>query len=232
MKPTPPTLPRFLPSFGRRRMRGLKASEQALFDSLLPQLEIRVQEGADPRQLFPGKEQFYLEIGFGAGEHLLSRALAEPEAGFIGSEVFLNGLGAFLRHVDKARPGNIRLFTSDARLLVEAIPTSALGGIYILFPDPWPKLRHHKRRLISHAFLSELARVIRPGGFLHLATDDVPYLRWMLCHMLEREEFCWQAQTPKDWDAPEGHIPTRYERKAHAQGRRGYFLNYINVKEG
>jgi tRNA (guanine-N7-)-methyltransferase len=221
--------PKYLASFGRRRVRGLKESEQALFDTLLPKISITLpQKGMlTPESLLPGKKAYFLEIGFGAGEHLVGRAGREPEAGFIGSEVFLNGLGAFLRQVEKGRLSNVRLFTEDARLLLETLPDASLDGIYILFPDPWPKRRHHKRRILSHRTLDQLARLLKPGAFLQLGTDDVPYLRWMLAHMLERKDFEWLAKEPSGWDAPAGHVTTRYQKKAQTQGRRGYFLRYI-----
>jgi tRNA (guanine-N7-)-methyltransferase len=168
-----------------------------------------------------------LEIGFGAGEHLAAQAAAHPETGFIGSEVFENGIAKLLAEIEPRRLSNIRLFLDDARLLLAALREASLTRVFILFPDPWPKLRHHKRRIVSRATLDALARVMTDGAELRLATDDRGYLAWMLEHATGHPDFEWLAQRPEDWRTrPVDWPATRYEQKAFAAGRSPTFLRF------
>src|SRR5205085_6025200 len=146
--------------YGRRRGRPLRPGQQQLFETLLPQLAITLPETGrlDPRPLFPaGASAVWLEIGFGGGEHLAEQAARHPEIGFIGSEVFENGVAKLLAEIDRRRLGNVRLFANDARPLIEALAPASIGRVFILFPDPWPKQRHHKRRLVAAPTLDCLA---------------------------------------------------------------------------
>ena len=182
----------------------------------------------DPAAFFATPpEAIALEIGFGAGEHLAAQAAAAPHQGFIGCEVFENGVVKLLADIQRQGLGNIRLFIDDARLLLAALPEAALARVFILFPDPWPKLRHHKRRIVAPATLDRLASAIVDGGELRLATDDPGYLRWMLEHMTRHRDFEWLARRPGDWrERPADWPATRYEGKARAAGRQPAFLRF------
>jgi tRNA (guanine-N7-)-methyltransferase len=182
----------------------------------------------DPAALFASPpEAVALEIGFGAGEHLVWQAAAAPRQGFIGCEVFENGVVKLLADIKRQGVGNIRLFIDDARLLLAALPEAVLARVFILFPDPWPKLRHHKRRIVAPATLDLLAAALIDGGELRLATDDPGYLRWMLEHTTRHRAFTWLARRPGDWrERPADWPATRYEGKARAAGRRPVFLRF------
>jgi len=198
---------------------------------LLPRLAITLPErGAlDPVTLFPQTPpEVWLEIGFGGGEHLAEQAERHPEIGFIGSEVFENGVARLVGEVARRGLDNIRVFADDARLLLDRLPPGSLGRVFILFPDPWPKSRHHKRRLVAPSTLDRLAEVMRPGAELRLATDDPGYLAWMLEHVTAHPEFVWLARGPADWrQRPEDWPPTRYEEKARSAGRNPVFLRFV-----
>ena len=155
-----------------------------------------------------------LEIGFGGGEHLVTQACAHPEQRFIGVEPFLNGVASCLRHIEESGVQNVRLHQGDARDVIARLPDASLDRVYILFPDPWPKARHHKRRLIQPAFLDELARVMKPGAELRFATDWANYASWTLEHVTRDPRFVWLAERAEDWRTPwPGHVTTRYEAK-------------------
>jgi tRNA (guanine-N7-)-methyltransferase len=195
---------------------------------VLPELSFEVPEqgGLDPISLFPTPPaDLWLEIGFGAGEHLAHQAAAHPEIGFLGAEVFENGVVKLLAEVQRLRLGNLRILVDDARLLLAALPDACIGRVFILFPDPWPKVRHHKRRMVSPATLDALARTMKDGAELRLATDDAGYLRAMLELVPRHPAFAWQARGPADWrERPRDWPATRYEAKAIAAGQIPYFL--------
>ena len=197
----------------------------------------------DPQNLFGGKaEQVWLEIGFGGGEHLVALAKAHPHIGFIGCEPFINGVAKLLAEIDRQALLNIRIFNDDARLLLDVLKPASLGRVFLLFPDPWPKKRHHKRRFVSPENLDLLASALADAGEFHFATDSADYCRWTLDHLRrtpapEKPLFEWMAQTPRDWRRPErgeesAEIKdnfgpeTRYEAKARAQGRRSVHLSF------
>jgi tRNA (guanine-N7-)-methyltransferase len=155
-----------------------------------------------------------LEIGFGGGEHLVAQAGARPEAGFVGVEPFMNGVASCLRHIEESGVGNVRLHMGDARGVVARLPDGCLDLVYILFPDPWPKARHHKRRLIQQSFLDELARATKPGAEVRFATDWANYAEWTLSQFFRDRRFQWLAERAEDWRKPwPGHVTTRYETK-------------------
>lgn len=185
----------------------------------------------DPRQAFePDVADTWMEIGFGAGEHLVAQARAHPDIGFIGCEPYLNGIAALLPAIAEAGLDNVRIFADDARELVTALAPASLGRLFILFPDPWPKTRHHARRLINAETIRAFARVLRPGAELRLASDHEGYVRWMLEHLTRDRSFLWLARRPCDW---RGHAgtgrPTRYEQKALACGRPCTSLRFTRV---
>lgn len=178
-------------------------------ETRLPELTWRV--GEDPRR---AGRPVWLEIGFGGGEHLAAQAARNPDVLLIGAEPFLNGVASAVRHIDEARLGNIRVHPGDVRELVEALPDASVDRVFILFPDPWPKARHHKRRLITEDFVAELARVLRPGGRLRFATDWRDYAAWALERLEGSPAFVWAAERADDWrQAPTDHVPTRYQAK-------------------
>jgi tRNA (guanine-N7-)-methyltransferase len=182
----------------------------------------------DPRGLFaPRPVQAWLEIGFGAGEHLAAFAMAHPHFGFIGVEPFQAGLARMVAHIEEKRLRNVRLFGDDARPLLTALADRSLAGAFLLFPDPWPKARHHKRRFVQDETVGELARVLADGAEWRLATDDMRLCRWMLSHLADRPEFEWLAERADDWRTrPPDWPPTRYEQKALAADRRPAYLRF------
>jgi tRNA (guanine-N7-)-methyltransferase len=198
--------------------------------TLLPSLRFTLPDSGkvDPRTLFtPPVGAVALEVGFGAGEHLAQQAVAAPATGFIGCEVFENGVVKLVAEAKRLRLANLRLFIDDARLLLEALPEASLARAFVLFPDPWPKLRHHKRRFVSTATLDRLAYVLGDAAELRLATDDRDYLLWMLERLTAHRAFEWLARRPGDWrERPADWPPTRYEEKALAAGRTPIFLRF------
>jgi tRNA (guanine-N7-)-methyltransferase len=221
--------PRHRTVYGRRRGRKLRAGQRARRDALLPQLRIELPDDdgpVDPRALFAGPvAAVWLEIGFGAGEHLAWQAAQNPSVGLIGCEVFENGVARLLRAVGEQGLGNVRVFTDDARLLLARLAGASIERAFILFPDPWPKQRHHKRRMVATRTLDLLAAAMIPGAELRLATDDVDYLRWMLARAPVHPAFEWLARGPADWrERPPDWPQTRYEAKAIEAGRTPFFL--------
>jgi len=214
--------------YGRRRGRPLHRGQQALVDTLLPRLVVTLPAAGvlDPSALFdPRPEEVWLEIGFGSGEHLAVQAAAHPAVGFIGCEVFENGIAKLLADVQRRALANVRILTDDARLLIAALPPASIGRVFILFPDPWPKQRHHKRRIVAKETLDALAAIMTDGAELRLATDDLDYLAWMLARLPVHPAFAWLADRPSDWRVRPADWPaTRYEAKAITAGRRPYFL--------
>ena len=209
---SPATRP--LRSFGRIKARTLKPRQQGLIETLLPHLALDVAEPLEPRLLFPQAEQVVLEIGFGGGEHLAAQAAAHPGWGFMGVEPFLNGMGSCLRHVEEGNLQNVRLHLGDARDVVRQLPAGSVDLVYILFPDPWPKTKHHKRRLIQPEVVGELARIVKPSGEVRFATDWANYAAWTLEIFSRDHRFVWTAEEAADWRGPwEGHVTTRYEAK-------------------
>lgn len=184
-------------------------------ETLLPKLGVDDWVEDPPNPL-------WLEIGFGGGEHIAHQAALHPEVSIIGCDPYVNGFAELLKNIDKNNIGNIRIFTDDARLLVEKLPDACLARVYILYPDPWPKMRHNKRRLVSKHTLDMLSRVLKRDGLLRLATDHADYATWMLERLLAHKDFSWTAKNPEDWLTPWPEwISTRYEQKALA-GRPTY----------
>ncbi len=217
---------------GRRKGRTLRAHRAHLMQNLLPELRVPLPAGDAP--LFPNDvfnqpvDEVWLEIGFGAGEHLAAQAAAHPTVGILGSEFFVNGVASLLRHIEDQELANIRIFDDDARALIGTIADATISRVFLLFPDPWPKTRHAGRRFISRANLDQLARILTDGGELRIATDDVIHLRWTLEAMSRRADFSWQARGANDWrERPDDWPQTRYEIKAIAQGRSCTYLRYL-----
>jgi tRNA (guanine-N7-)-methyltransferase len=217
--------------YGRRRGRPLRPGQQQRQATLLPQLAIELpNEGMlDPAALFPQPPPaIWLEIGFGGGEHLAAQAESRPEIGFIGCEVYENGVARLVGETARRSLGNIRILMDDARRLLDCLKPSSIERAFILFPDPWPKARHKKRRLVAAETLDRLAAIMRPGAELRLATDDPDYLVSMLALLTDHPDFVWLARRPADWrERPPDWPPTRYEEKARAAGRPPVFLRFV-----
>lgn len=222
-----------LRSYGRRRGRALSARQKALWRDLLP----RVAVPSDPERLrrlqdlFPQPvREVWLEIGFGGGEHLVWQAMHQRDIGFIGCEPFEDGSVKLLSAIELEGLANVRVCAGDARPLLRLLPAQSIGRTFILFPDPWPKKRHHKRRLISAATLGELARIMRSGAELRIATDVGAYASESLRATLASRSFHWTATGPQDWRRRTPDWPqTRYEQKAAAEGRRCYYFRFQRV---
>lgn len=225
------TAQRFL--YGRRRGRPLRPNQRLLLATRLPALRVALpREGTlDPRLPFAAPvAAIWLELGFGGGEHLAAQAALHPEIGMLGAEVFENGVAKLLAEMERRSLANIRLFLDDGRLLLAALPDRAIARVFILFPDPWPKMRHAKRRLVSRDTLDALARIMADGAELRLATDDMNYARAMLQLGTTHRDFRWCAQSARDWrERPDDWPPTRYEQKALAVGRRPLYLRFARL---
>ena len=218
--------------YGRRRGKKLRPGRQALVESLLPKIRLTPPPGGEIASLADcfshAPAAVWLEIGFGAGEHLAALALAHPEIGFIGCEPFVNGVAALLSRIDGEGIDNVRIFDDDARLLFEALPDAAIGRLFVLFSDPWPKKRHSRRRLITDDTLDQFARVLDDGAEFRFASDHKDYVRWTLEHVLRHPNFSWPAEARADWSEPPADwIRTRYEAKAISRGERPAYLRLL-----
>jgi len=210
--------------YGRRK--GPKPSARQLFlrQSLLPRLALDPGRLKAPRAAFDAPvAEVWLEIGFGSGEHLLELARANPDAGLIGAEAYETGIDKLLSKLEEADVPRIRLYQGDGRDIIAALPDASLGRFFLLFPDPWPKTRHRKRRFVQMEILDALARVMRPGAEFRFASDDAGYVAWALERLTAHPAFRWTAKGPQDWTAhPAGWPETRYEKKA-LRGPPNYF---------
>lgn len=206
--PRPP-----LRSYGRLKTRTIKPRQAALMQSLLPGL--RPPAGPfDPRALKPDAAEVWLEVGFGGGEHMAAQAQRRPDVLMLGAEPFQNGVASALRHIDEQALANVRVHDGDARELMARMPDASLDRVFILFPDPWPKARHNKRRIVQPETVAELARLLKPGGALRFASDWAAYVDWSLERFLKEPAFRWTAEAADDWRTPPAdHITTRYEEK-------------------
>ena len=214
--------------FGRRKGHPLKPRQAALFDSLLPRigLDLAKPAPADLRALFTNVDEVRLEIGFGGAEHLIAQAKTNPQIGFIGSDAFINGVAKALAAIDVNALSNIRLHFGDASALLDWLPPASLTRIDLLYPDPWPKRRHWKRRFIQDESLKRLAHILRSGGELRFATDIADYAAYALARVLRSKDFIWTAECADDWRKPWADFSgTRYEAKAKREGRvPAYFI--------
>lgn len=232
--------------FGRRKGRIIRKAKTTLLEAFLPEVRLADDCRFDRQTMF-GKpvDRVYLEIGFGNGEHLAGQALRNPSVGFIGAEVFQNGVANLLSLItgvkegsnlpekitlSSGRPDNIRVYDNDMRLLFPRIPDGFLDRIFVLFPDPWPKKRHASRRFINPDNLKELARILKKGGTLRVATDHKVYKGWTLRQLHENTDFRWTATCGNDWKhEPADWVETKYQRKAIREGRRPVFLDFERI---
>ena len=224
---------------GRRRGRRLRPAQQRLLDEVLPRVSLSLppaDKSIDLSDVFPFPfEELWLEIGFGAGEHLAWQMARQLETGkqtaFIGVDYFVNGIAKLLARIEGTPAlGRLRIYQGDAQDILAALPKSSLDRVFVLFPDPWPKSRHHGRRLVQEPFLDRIAALLRPGGELRLATDNSGYLVWIMERAERHPAFSWTAKQAADWRwRPHDWPATRYEEKALRQGRKPYFLRYRRV---
>jgi len=226
VKPPPDRL------YGRGRGHTLRPRQVRLLQQTLPRIAFSPAHAADPMSAFSVPvAELWLEVGFGSGEHALAQIDARPDIGLIASEVFENGICSLLSRLvpeggelHAALPGNLRLWTDDARTLLRMLPDGSLDRLFLLFPDPWPKTRHAKRRFVHPMLLPMLARVLKPGAEWRVATDDLIYQAWVTDVMGAQELFATGLAAPvrpADWP------PTRYEAKALAAGRQPLYWSFI-----
>ncbi|GBU17988.1 MULTISPECIES: tRNA (guanine(46)-N(7))-methyltransferase TrmB [Methylobacterium] len=216
--------------FGRRKGKRLRVAQEERLAGLLPRLRIGLPtEGAlDPASLFPEPKRLYrLEIGFGGGEHLAHEAATNPDIGYIGAEPFLNGVVKLLALVEERGLRNVRVHDEDVTALLAALPPESLDRVDLLYPDPWPKRRQRKRRFVSDASLSAIARALHPGGRFRFASDIDDYAGWVLVRAARSPALRWTAERADDWRRPYPGWPgTRYEAKAEAAGRVPTYLEF------
>ena len=219
-----------LRSFGRRKGKPLSPRQERLVADVLPRVAVDLLAPApEPlsRLFATPVSDVWLEIGFGGAEHLLWQARSNPAVGLIGVEPYLNGIVKALDGIEADGLGNLRVFDGDARDVLGWLPAGSIGRLFVLFPDPWPKKRHRKRRLLNAATLGSIARVLRAGGELRLASDIADYVAEMLETTLRAGAFRWLAERPADWRArPDDWPATRYEAKARAAGRSCAYLRF------
>ncbi len=195
----------------------------------LPSVAVDLSGDMDLDALFPfSRMELQIEIGFGDGERLIEQAADRPDVAFLGCEPFLNGVAKAIAAISDRGLSNVRIHAGDARDLLTALPTGSVDRIEILYPDPWPKRRHHKRRIVSDEFLAAAARILKPECELRFATDIDDYCAWTLAHLQRSRDFSWPATRPADWLIPwEGWAPTRYEQKARREGRPSVYLTFV-----
>ncbi len=214
--------------YGRRKGHRLRPHQMALFETLLPRLALAFDQSApdDLARLFPCPvDAVRLEIGFGGGEHLLAEVAAHPRTGFIGCEPFVNGMAKILAQIESSGTRNVRLYAGDAIALLAWLKPHSLEQIDLLYPDPWPKRRHWKRRFVQDDTVAMMARALRPGGTFRFATDIEDYAAWTLEHLLRAGTFLWTAERADDWRRPWADFSsTRYEGKAKREGRTPCYL--------
>ncbi len=213
--------------YGRRQGHRLRPRQAELVETLLPRLSVSLDAPLDLEPVFGAGAEIWFEIGFGAGEHLCAQAAAHPEVGLIGAEPYLNGVASLLARIEREALSNIRILKGDARALLDMMAPASLARAFLLFPDPWPKKRHARRRFITQETLDRLAFVLKDGAEFRVATDIDDYCAWTLAHLTAHASFEWRAARPADWRARPADWPeTRYEMKAKAAGRSCVYLTF------
>lgn len=219
--------------FGRRKGKPLRDQQVERMETLLPELKIDLasEPPVDIKALFPHPvDKVRLEIGFGGGEHLVHRARTHPDTGFIGVEPFVNSMAKLLAVVEAEGLKNIRVHDDDATQLLDWLPEGSIDQIELLYPDPWPKKKHWKRRFVSQVNLARFHRVLKPGGLFCFASDIDTYVNWTLQHCWQHGGFDWTARNAADWLTPFAGWPgTRYEAKAKREGRASAYLTFRRI---
>jgi tRNA (guanine-N7-)-methyltransferase len=224
--------------YGRRHGKSLRPSQVGYLDQDLGQLAVGnvtweenpERKKIDPQALFALQGPVWLEIGFGGGEHMVHQAVTHPEIGIIGCEPYINGVAMLLGKIRAAGASNLAIHPGDARDLFDVLPQASIEKAFLLYPDPWPKSRHHRRRFVNSEFLDPLCEVMKPGAILRVATDIPDYVRQTLEQLIKHPGFEWLAQTPDDWRKPwQDWISTRYEIKALREGRTPHYLTFRRI---
>ena len=221
-------------TFGRAKGRPLSGVQQRLFDELYPKVKINLDAPLAGLERF---DNVAFEIGIGGAEHLLWQAARNPDTAFIGAEPFQNGIAKALRGIagggiagdgiDNDALDNVMLHHGDARDILDNLADNSLDIIYVLFPDPWPKPKHHKRRIINPAFLNNVHRVLKPGGIFRFGSDIIHYVDWTLSRVSCHGGFDWNPNSQSDWRVrPDDWPSTRYLEKALREGRTGHFFTF------
>ena len=219
--PSPAKRPRL---YGRAKGRPLRRVQQGLMDTLYPKIEI----SEDPLAGLSAFDEVWLEIGFGGSEHLIWQAQHNSNVAVLGAEPFLNGAAKAVAGVDELGLENVRLYQGDGRWIMDNLPNSSLDCLFVLFPDPWPKSRHNKRRIINPEFLEETHRILKPGGRFRFASDIISYVDWTLTRIHAHGGFTWPARMLSDWRTrPEDWPGTRYEAKAFREGRSCHYFEFL-----
>lgn len=214
-----------LRSFGRLAAR-MSAEAQNALDARLDPLLFRPEKPID-LGVYPNNGPLVVELGAGMGDQILARAKASPESRFLACEVYRNGLRDMAQYVEDEGLKNLRFFAEDGRKLLDLLPKGSVDLLMVLYPDPWHKRRHHKRRIIQTEFLNQAAKVLKSGGQILLATDITSYALWMLERLLPHPDFVANAVTAAEWSTPPaGWVPTKYERKARREGRQTWYLTF------
>jgi len=215
-------------TFGRAKGKPLSPAQAALMESVFPQIDVGPAVKAGKHPLADIETPLWLEIGFGGAEHLLWQAEQNPDVTLLGVEPFLNGVAKAVKGVHDKDLTNIYLHRGDARDVLELLPDASLECVFVLFPDPWPKARHHKRRIINMTFLNDLHRVIKPGGRFRFGSDIPHYVDWTLMRLYRHGGFDWAARQHTDWRVrPDDWPSTRYLEKAIREGRNGHFFEFV-----
>ena len=210
--------------YGRRKGRPLSSAQQRRLDEMLPKLILpagpHTRDSLAVCFAVPPQTPLSLEIGFGGGEHLSALATNSPDTAFIGAEPYVNGIVSLLRHIDEQNLQNIRIWPDDVRLMLGNLPEASLSSVYVMFPDPWPKVRHLRRRIFNPIMLNRLAFCLKPGGRLRFASDHPVAKSWLLAEALRHPAFSWTADSAKDWrERPADWPQTRYMEKGLREGR-------------
>lgn len=220
--------------YGRFKGKGLRPSQQTYLDQDLAKLSPGPvdwdvnpdREPLDLKSLF-GERDVWLEIGFGGGEHMVHQAVGNPGIGLIGCEPYINGVAMLLGKIRDSGAQNIAVHPGDVRDMFDVLPENSISRAFLLYPDPWPKKRHHRRRFVTPDYLGPLSRVLKSGAIFRVATDIPDYVRQTL-EQVPRHGFTWQAERPADWREPwKDWISTRYEQKALREGRRPHYLTFV-----
>ena len=220
--------------YGRTKGKALNAAQDRYLEEDLPRLSVLgiTREENPARDLLDihelaGGKKLWLEIGFGGGEHLVHQALQNPDVQFLGVEPYLNGVAMILGKIRNAGVTNIKLHRGDARNLMDVLPNGSVSKVFLLYPDPWPKMRHHRRRFVTPEHLIPLNKCMKPGAEFRVATDIEDYVRQAL-QEVPKAGFEWLAEGPEDWRAPWGDwIATRYEQKALREDRTPHYMTFI-----
>lgn len=213
--------------YGRKKGRPLHGGRA---QAMLADFMLEIQQPLQPHELFTNKAALWVEVGFGNGEHLVGQAANNPHVNILGCEPFINGAAAAANDAGKKELNNLRIWPDDALPLLSSWPYACIDRFFLLFSDPWPKMRHHKRRFIQPETLELLARLLKPGAQLRLATDDLGLAQWMLLQTAQSPHFQWLNFANGDWHTqPHDWVETRYQQKAAQQGRRSQFMDFVRL---